>query len=593
MLSKRPLTRLIFWYGTPEDDLSTGFSFVPQNKVISWEEGCKLKYHKLPAKITKKLENEKKLTATESQLIDGLDQIIADTKLEPHERSPWLFEFEEDYEDYFDHIDDETSDEDNDETIDGPVSSKGSDQKKKKKGQKAKKQKVDKGKERDSKKKKRKRKSDDEEVSKKKKSKSIALDEEIEQEVAEEDAVMQINAPSDDDQHDDDFNDNSSESDEELYQDNVEVIAKKKTPTNSKSKSKSKKQVPKSPEDLEQELFEECEKFFLPIMAKLNGVEDEVVAAKFLRKIDREVQRLTPSFFRTHQIGLVVKGARSQFKENATLNQLCKQITSKMKKVFHEKLSSEPKGFQPKAKKTTKKKSAKKKKPEIKEEQRDESPATERKDTISLKKINRTPRSTDDASKDSVVPKKDISEPSVEEQKPSSKTTPKPVKSKAPRKSFSLAGMIERKPTATHASASTVSIEKDNERDTAVEVQEKIKQPQWTVNYPSSGPNSFESNPERSFAMQFLTDAVSCLPKGKVDPASVALALEDALYTKYESDHDRYMERLHDICAGIAGKKQMGSLAQKIIDGNYATPLDIINIPQKLLFQSFEGFWIP
>ena len=89
--------------------------------------------------------------------------------------------------------------------------------------------------------------------------------------------------------------------------------------------------MPKSPEDLEQELFEECEKFFLPIMAKLNGVEDEVVAAKFLRKIDREVQRLTPSFFRTHQIGLVVKGARSQFKENATLNQLCKQITKKIK----------------------------------------------------------------------------------------------------------------------------------------------------------------------------------------------------------------------------------------------------------------------
>jgi hypothetical protein len=625
--------------------------------VTSWEEGCKKGFHKTPAKINRKMENGKKLTHNETTLVNGLDQIMEASKLDPADRSPWLFEFEEDFEDYFDQIDDETSDEEEEEhimeddhdqnqrkkkkkgqkikkqvkerdgsskkkkkkkksqteveisdkdSIDSSARSDSSRRKKKEKKQKSVKKKTESEKEREKKKRKRKVDEDlfEDEVEAeieipKKKSKSIILDEEIRQEVAEEDAVMEMDAPSDDDEHDDDFDDAISESDEELYQDDVEEVVKKVAPKKSvsSSKSKEKKQILKSSQDLEQELFEECEKIFLPIMAKLSDSEDENSAAKYLRKIDRDVQRLTPSFFRTHQIGLVVKGARSRFRESAQLNQLCKRVTSKMKRVFHDKLPSEPKGFQPKVKKIAKKKSVKKKtKAEVKQEQSSPltpslTPSLDSKETRILqtrKKIDKVPRSADDVNTDSEIPRMLSHEKLAGEQKVITKT-PKPLKSKAPRKSFSLAGMIDRKPSTNNASASTVSIEKE---DTPTEVKGKQEQPQWTVNYISSTPNSYESSSERVFAMRFLTDAVAILPKGKVDPTSISLALEEALYAKYENDTDRYIEHVHGISAAIVGKKQIGSLAQQIIAGNYATPLDVINIPPKMLYNSFKGFWI-
>ncbi len=172
--------------------------------------------------------------------------------------------------------------------------------------------------------------------------------------------------------------------------------------------------------------------------------------------------------------------------------------------------------------------------------------------------------------------------------------TPKADRPKQARKSFSLAGMLA--PTATPTPTS--KIEKDVEIDTSsshhrVEVQEDEQRPKWIINYQPTGPNTYEHDPDRSFAMEFLMEAVRCFPEGKVDPTSVARALEDALWTRYDGDYGKYMERVHDVCAAIAGKKQLGSVAQKIISGDYTTPLDVINIPRKLLFQSFEGFWIP
>ena len=170
----------------------------------------------------------------------------------------------------------------------------------------------------------------------------------------------------------------------------------------------------------------------------------------------------------------------------------------------------------------------------------------------------------------------------------------KVVKPKLPRKSFSLAGMIETKNTPVPSSSVVVDLLERPGR-TEVKVEEpKWMMPKWMMNYHPTRNNEFESNPIRVFGMEFLMDAVKCLPKenGNVDPPSVARALEDALYTKYDGE-EKYMEHLHDVCAAIAGKKKMGSVAQKIMSGDYATPLDVINIPRKLLFQSFEGFWIP
>ena len=121
---------------------------------------------------------------------------------------------------------------------------------------------------------------------------------------------------------------------------------------------------------------------------------------------------------------------------------------------------------------------------------------------------------------------------------------------------------------------------------------EEAKLPRWITSYNPICGKAFEASVDRELAMDFLNDAVACLPKGKIDPQSIANALEDALFTKYESAADAYWDRIHVICAALVGKKKMGHLGQKIIAGDYATPLDVINIPEKTLFQSFEGHWI-
>ena len=159
----------MFWYGTPKDDLSVGYSFVPHNKFMSYEQGRKANHHGVPQKIEKKLDSSKKLTASEAQRVEGLDQINSDINLEPSERTTWLFDFEEDYDHYLDQIDDESS---VDDEIIETSSSKDKKKRRKKKDQKGKDKKVPKTeKDLDSKKQKRKRKTETEEVEPSKKAK--------------------------------------------------------------------------------------------------------------------------------------------------------------------------------------------------------------------------------------------------------------------------------------------------------------------------------------------------------------------------------------------------------------------------------------
>lgn len=555
-----------------------------------------------------------KLTQNEQLHVSGLEQINASAKLPTEERSTWLFDFEEDYEEFLDAVDDETSDEEDEEMQElKREASIGNDKKKKKK--KKDKLKKSSASEDGSKKKKKKRKRDSEssqeleaEVKPKKKQpkKEMTLDEAIEEEVAQEDAMMELESESEDDEDDADFKDgDESSEEEELYEDETETKKKDKKTKGTGPKKKAKKL--KSPEEIEQELFDECEDFFLPIMESLKGANDEKKVEKLLKKIDRDVHKLTPAFFRIHQIGLVVKETRTKFKSNNTLNLLCKQVTQRMKKVFNEKSASEPTGFKPKMRgNKKKKKSQKQKDAEVKKEKKPRATENVKKVTpgtdengksldVSSSKIEiKSESNHSEIIKSEPIVKSESSttltstKDSITEVKSMpSKLSPKPVKAKPPRKSFSLAGMMERKPTPTPSSTNSLT-----NADGEVIRPPIKKKPAWTTNYQRTG-NSFEESKERQFAMEFLMDAVSCLPKGSIDPPSVARALEDALHTKYDDNLAEYMAKLHDVCSAIAGKKQMGSLAQKIIAGDYATPYDVISLPRKTLFQSFEGFWIP
>jgi len=554
--------------------MSSAYSLLPSKDLITYEEGCKKGYHKVPSVITKRLEAGKLLTKQQKAQVARLEQLAIDAKLDPSERSPWLFDFEEEYEYPGSDIEEE-------------VSVKKQTKKKISKKQNSKEKSALKkdGKE----KKKRKRKSVVDEVVPKQRKKVKTLEEEIEEEVAEEDAMMDFDVSSESDKDDEDFsdkNDDQFESRDELLKKSatVEKKSKKKAEKGPAEKPRKKKEYLKSPEDIEQELFENCEEKFLPLMSNLDDAKSESEAKKLIKKIERDVKSLTPAFVRTHHIGLVVKRTRIKFKESDELNQMCKQLTSKMKQVYNEKLDSEPKGFQPKLrKKKNKQVSAKKpreKALDIEEDAKIVSPPTEQKGISLLQEPNSIKADHEGLKNEEVPHPIDTSTKSAKEIKP--------TKAKPARKSFSLAGMIERNPTPTPITEASLSTGSNAEANS---IHLKIEQPEWTKNYHRDG-NSFESNSTRKFAMEFLMDAVSCLPRsGNIVPSSVAHALEDALYKKY-GEQEMYMECLHDICAAIAGKTQMGSLAQKIMAGSYATPLEVIEIPRKTLFQSFEGAWI-
>lgn len=90
MKSKAPTRRLIFWYGTREKDSSVAFSFVNPLKIVSYEEGMRKNYHKLPNSIQKKIEKNEKLTVKEQLYADGLKQMHDDLKYSRSERPHYL-----------------------------------------------------------------------------------------------------------------------------------------------------------------------------------------------------------------------------------------------------------------------------------------------------------------------------------------------------------------------------------------------------------------------------------------------------------------------------------------------------------------------
>mmetsp|Transcript_5331 Transcript_5331/g.7911 ORF Transcript_5331/g.7911 Transcript_5331/m.7911 type:complete len:927 (-) Transcript_5331:116-2896(-) len=623
--NKTPMSRLVFWYGTVEENFHLGYSFIPTKSILTYEEGCKKGYEKISPRLQKKIDSGKKLTENEVLQVDGLEQMKNDIKLPPEERIQWIFDFEEEYEE----IDDTPSVQEEEQVMKkAPVKSK-----------KNKKKKVatndDDESKHSSKKNKKKRKRDaDEKAEENSKKKALnhskKLDEEIQEEVAQEDEFLQEEAPSeDDDKLDDDFsveNDSESEEeeDDEMYEDKPKKAqgkTKTKRKTNaadSKSKSKVKdvkksdkpKKVPEPPKKKEKETdrfkeeqlrFEQCEQIFLPLMTKLKvaDIEDKQ-AEKILRKIREDVHMLVPSFIENYNVGIVIKDVRKRYKGTAHLNELCKSITADMKVVYKSKKDSEPLGFQPKIKKKPLKKE-KKKQPQTQPIQREKSKINKEQHKVDISHKDKTPiskkqlqvsnsstlspkRNENDHSKQEVafkefsIPKKSNSDgPNSNAQETETvkieKTKPASSKKKKP---YSLMGMIERP-----SRQPTSDTGKEGNKETIKEVDrsfnpEAEKLPKWIINYDPIERKATSTNIDREFAMDFLNAAVACLPKEKIDPHSVALALEDALYTQYENDVEKYWERVHYISAAMARKKEMGQLAQKIISGAYVSPKQVI-----------------
>lgn len=92
------MTRLVLWYGVKFEDRGQAYSFLPETKIVPYEEGQRNGYCKIPPKIEQKIEKKLKLTKTEEQIRRGLIEIEADMARDKSERAAWMMQFKEDYE---------------------------------------------------------------------------------------------------------------------------------------------------------------------------------------------------------------------------------------------------------------------------------------------------------------------------------------------------------------------------------------------------------------------------------------------------------------------------------------------------------------
>ena len=610
------MTRLIYWYGT--ENLEEGYSFYQSNKIVSFEKGVDKGSDKVPPGIQKKIDGNKKLTKTDKQIVKGLEQIAEDAQLEASERVAWLPEWEEDWE-ADDNLEDQLEEDDEEEDMEEDDSIAAS--RSKKKGNKRKKGKDDSsaGKKRKKKNEKKRKKAgndnedddleDDENdvgdksgassddnssapVAPKGNKKKAKISKVVYKDDNEEPEETKVTS---DDENDADFSDelsSSSEEEEEYVEDrggpkkrkrkandDDDSGRKKKGSGEPKAKREKKQGVtskgPKvNSKAAEQRYFDECEDLFLPLMRELKvaiGADDLKTCELCVMKFQRYVEKVTPSFIRIHQFGLVVKESRKAFKSKGRddLVSLCHELTKDLKRIYTDKLPLMPEGFEPKIRRQKKRdaSSAKKKKPKVEEEDSASDDEDDRKASTNAK-ISNGARQT------AVV---DISKKCVDDE---------PAKSMAPEKkaAFSLKGMFQRPQKAAPAAKEKMA-DRDSHTTQRPDATLTKQIPSW-LKGPSPADTGATLSDDRSLAVEFLEDAFSHFPEGKVDASAASLALEAAIddWSAARSDKSEvYWEKTHDIVAALAGAAEPTPLVQEILDGKYEMPKDLLRITRKRL----------
>ena len=79
------MTNLLYWYGA-YDDVKNAYSFVASSKLVSYENGLKKGYNKPSKAIQKKIDEGKKLSPAQEQLLKGLEEMREDKEKDPEDR---------------------------------------------------------------------------------------------------------------------------------------------------------------------------------------------------------------------------------------------------------------------------------------------------------------------------------------------------------------------------------------------------------------------------------------------------------------------------------------------------------------------------
>jgi len=663
--------RLVFWYGTPKENLTFGFSFLPESEIVSYSKGVEKGINKVSTKVKKKLESGKKLTKVEQLIFDGLKELEDDLPLSKEKRLSWLI-VTEDYEVEFPSVKNKESKKqkkrknqkvtiDNDMLDDKSVKKKGKkvvneahvlDSSEGMKTPKKKKQKKKKNKhsdisskERLSKKSHKRKNTEIDELSVKKETgeskkrrkkdegilsksepqerdqcdssiKDTSLDPDVPRKETKkkkrlkkkEDLKVKVEVNVNvkvDDKPEYSFSDENIPSDEsddenfslsdqnlsvdELYHDEGIKEAKSKKKTKRKEKKGRKEAQEKNAlkeaqgktaiEDA-QEKFEKCQKVLVPIIKNLESAaksNNTHIVKKNLQFIKENVYLVTPSFVKEYLIGIIVKKTREKYAKNNDIKSQCKVLTTLLKNQYHKKENIEPEGFRPKLKQE------KLEPKDDKNVHEANTPQVKKDDEIEAEVITQKVKEEKPESNNRKIDQAVLRQEEISRKKPDSVVKKESIQTikvekKPTKRIFSLANILDPK-------LGNLNNKKVTEKMIS-QTKSKSELPEWlTSNLPRD--DSFNDNQDRNFAMEFFLEAVAGL--SKINQASMARALEAAIFEKYGSVNKTYWERVHDICAAIVGKNGLGSLAKKIMEGAFATPMEIIDIPLDVFYRSFEG----
>jgi hypothetical protein len=629
------MTHLLFWYGVKFEDRGQGFSFVPDGKIMPYNEGERRGFNKIPKKIQSKIDKNQKLTKTEEQIKNGLKQIVSDMALDKADRIKWMMNFKEDYE-----LAAEAAERAAAKTAAAAVEKA---EKPKRKPGRPKKEEgvVDKPKRGPGRPKKVVEVMDGEDQPKRKPGRPKKSDQEKAASKAEKYLVIDDDQPesnidTDDDEEDENYGDDDSDSDDDLKADTDSDTGDKK---GRKSEDASESAAPKKPGrkpskpnmteeekaqerrekaaayrekkarekaealgleyvpgrkgrkskatimDEEQMKFTKCEEVFCPLMERLEKARSESdaeSATECLSLLMKRVELVTPPFLRTYGLGMVVKQTRKAFEStHPTVKDQCKKLTNEMKRLYTERDKNIPDEFEP-AKNMKDKPRLAEKKEEKRKKRKDKVPSVIKSEQHHAEKsvVDATPK---------VKP-----EPQQPEKAQAAKLTslsstgslPDVVKTEPQKKQlFSIKGMFERpkpKPVAKPKNIATPNV--------------FVSDPQMSPRAPKSLP-SWVTGPavktdfheqhvkERSFGLEFLIDAASKVSSEKFDPVSVSQAFELAIFAETKlrgRDWKQYWEKVHDIVAMLSpGKNKPNAILQGIKSGNYQEPSELVKLSRR------------
>jgi hypothetical protein len=636
---RRPPTRLIYWYGNAHNDLQSAFSFNTAKAVCSYEDGCAKGYNKIPHSIQAKIDKGVSLSASDKLIVEGLKEMEEERALPKAQRVKWLdFQVEQDSED--DVEKEEQGSEDEGDALKQPAGKqkKGSEEddalkqpagkqnKKRKDGTvndvKAKRKKLKESEEEPNvdvveaemtesirpgkKNKKTARKHPREEVKdsaslevegdkdntlenaeSKKAQKRKKLEQLIQKQVDEE-RLMEGDGSDEEEDDGEDYSKGSSEEEDE-DDDDADYKAKKKASASSNKKKvkrsspiaeseKIKKHKFQSAEDKrisnEQVKFVQCEKLFLDDMAKLCTaveVQNEKECLRLLECIEKNVDEIIPSFVQESSIGILLKNVRYVFehiKPDEIVRMKAKALTRALKDIY-EKKSQNAVQFTPKRSKNWKLKAIVDISQVASNAVTDKTPKDRKPDALKTKMVVAATHNAN------TVKKSDKYSDPIQQQ------SQEMVKSA--KKTFSLASLLDPKPQALSSTQTSIS---DNALVAPVTMM-SADYPKWLTEEMID--NSIYRNKDRLIGIKSLLEACEVFKTGKVNPHSIAYALEKAIFLEFGDNLDNYWGKINQVFCAIKGKKAAGTIVQGIEDGKYYTPKSVILIPKKYLWQSYEG----